>query len=93
MEFDYYKDIQATALRTYITVQLAYMILHLHESGNFLDQAVDNHDKFREKNAEIRRIFKTRLQETNREVWTCDPLFYDGTYDKTFFFLFHEIVL
>lgn len=79
VEFDYYKDIQATALRTYITVQLAFMILHLHESGDFLEKAIQNHDKFREENAEIRKMFKSRLHGTNREVWACDPHFYDGS--------------
>lgn len=80
MEFDYYKDIQATALRTYITVQLAFMILHLHESGNFLELAVENHEKFVMKNADIRKMFKNRIHETNREVWACDPQDYDGLF-------------
>ncbi|XP_055324714.1 uncharacterized protein LOC129579092 [Sitodiplosis mosellana] len=76
--FEYYKDIQAAALRTYITAQLSYMILHLHESGDFRNQSLIYEQHFRQTNAEIRNVFKGKLQQANRVVWTCDPLDYSA---------------
>lgn len=76
--FEYYKEIQAVALRTYVTAQLSYMILHLHESGEFHDLAIINEAQFRKRNAEIRKIFKMKLRHAKRDVWTCDPSDYNG---------------
>lgn len=77
--FEYYKDIQAAALRTYITSQLSYMILHLHESGDFRNQSLIYQEHFRQTNAEVRDVFKSKLQQANRDVWACDPLDYNGS--------------
>ncbi|XP_031620535.1 uncharacterized protein LOC116339055 [Contarinia nasturtii] len=78
MLFEYYKDIQAAALRTYITSQLSYMILHLHESGEFHNQSLVYQEHFRELNAQVRNVFNSKLQQANRDVWACDPLDYNA---------------
>lgn len=78
MIYDYYKDIQAAALRTYITAQLSYMILHLHESGDFRNQSIIYREKFLERNANIRTVFKSKLPLANKDVWSCDALGFDG---------------
>lgn len=79
--FDFYKDIQAAALRTYITAQLSFMILHLHESGDFRNQSIVYREQFRERNANIRDVFKSKLPLANKDVWSCDPSNYDGELD------------
>lgn len=76
--FDYYKDIQAAALRTYITVQLSYMILHLHESGEFRSQSIAYREQFRERNADIRAVFKSKLPLANKDIWSCDAHDFNG---------------
>lgn len=77
--YEYYKDIQAAALRTYITAQLSYMILHLHESGDFRNQSLAYQERFCQTNAEIQNSFKIKLQQANRDVVACDPVNYDGS--------------
>lgn len=76
--YEYYKDIQAAALRTYITEQLSYMILHLHESGNFREQSLAYQEHFHKISSQIRDAFQMKLQSANRDVWTCDPIDYNG---------------
>lgn len=76
--FEFFKDVQAAALRTYITAQLSYMILHLHESGDFRNQSIAYQMKFRQIDADVRKVFKSKLESANRDIWTCDPLDYDG---------------
>lgn len=76
--FEYYKDVQAAALRTYITAQLSYMILHLHESGDFRNQSIAYQMMFRQINDDVRKVFKSNLESANRDIWTCDPLDYNG---------------
>lgn len=71
----YYKDIQAAALRTYITAQLSYMILHLHESGNFREQSIAYQEQFVKLNAEIQNVFRPKLKAASKYVFACDPLF------------------
>lgn len=78
--FEYYKDIQAASLRTYITAQLSYMILHLHESGDFRNQSIAYKAKFHQIVADVRNVFKNKLQSANKDVWTCDPLDYNGSF-------------
>lgn len=77
--FEYYKDIQAAALRTYITAQLSYMILHLHESGDFRNQSIVYKEQFHQANADVRKVFASKLESANRDIWTCDPLDYSGS--------------
>lgn len=81
--FEYYKDIQAAALRTYITVQLSYMILHLHESGPFRERSLQYRQFFRQRSKLNTDKFKIALAAANREIWTCDPENYEGK--KNFF--------
>lgn len=78
MLIDYYKDIQAAALRTYITAQLSYMILHLHESGDFRNQSIVYRETFRQRNAEIRDVFKSKLPLANKDIWSCDASDFTG---------------
>lgn len=56
------------------------MILHLHESGEYHNQSLIYQDHFRQINAQVRNVFKIKLQQANRDVWTCDPQDYDGLY-------------
>lgn len=79
MLHEYYKDIQAASLRTYITAQLSYMILHLHESGDYRNQSLAYQERFHQINAEIQSVFKSKLQQSNRDVWACDAIDNDGT--------------
>lgn len=76
--FEYYKDIQAASLRTYITAQLSYMMLYLHESGEYRNQSIAYQERFRQISEQVRAAFRNRLQSANREVRTCDPLDYNG---------------
>lgn len=78
MLYEYYKDVQAAALRTYITAQLSYIILHLHESGNFRGQSIAYRDRFVQTNQQIRDAFQAKLGTANRDVWNCDPINYNG---------------
>lgn len=89
---EYYKDIQAAALRTYITAQLSYMILHLHESGNFREQSLAYQERFLQTNNEIRNIFHMKLQTANRDVWTCDPINYNGLFPTDLNFLYLKMI-
>lgn len=75
--FEYYKDIQAAALRTYITAQLSYMILHLHESGPFREQSLQYRQLFRDRSEAVAEKFKNKLSVASREVWNCDPANYE----------------
>lgn len=59
--------------------QLSYMILHLHESGNFREQAIEYRKRFTQLHADIQEAFKTRLREANRNIWACDPSDYHGS--------------
>lgn len=80
MLFEYYKDVQAAALRTYITTQLSFMILHLHESGDFRNQSIAFQTKFRTIDENIRNVFKSKLASANRDTWTCDALDFNGLF-------------
>lgn len=84
--FEYYKDIQAASLRTYITAQLSYMMLYLHESGEYRNQSIAYQERFREMSANVRDAFKSKLQSAHREIWTCDPLDYNGLLKFNFCF-------
>lgn len=85
MLYEYYKDIQAAALRTYITAQLSYIILHLHESGNFREQSIAYRKRFVQTNHQIRDAFQAKLRTANRDVWNCDPINYNGLLMLDFF--------
>lgn len=78
--YEYYKDIQAAALRTYITTQLSFIILHLHESGNFREQSIAYRGRFIKTNQKIRDAFQAKLRTANRDVWNCDPINYSGLF-------------
>lgn len=80
---EYYKDIQAAALRTYITAQLSYMILNLHESSDFRNQSLIYQEHFRQENAAIRKVFMNKLMHADRDVWACDPTDYNGSFKMT----------
>lgn len=54
------------------------MILHLHESGNFREQAAEYRERFGQLHTDIQQTFKTKLQKANRNIWTCDPVDYNG---------------
>lgn len=90
--FEYYKEVQALALRTYITEQLSYMILHLHESGNFHELAKLNQQRFRNQTKEIRQLFKSKLMEAKREIRTCDPENYNGKFQLNELFLTLSVI-
>lgn len=69
--FEYYKDIQAIALKAYISSQLSYMVLHLHESGNFRELSIAYRERFIEKNFEIKDVFKENLANASADVLMC----------------------
>lgn len=69
--FEYYKDIQAIALKAYISSQLSYMVLSLHESGNFRGLSVAYRERFIEKNFEIKDLFKENLAKARADVIKC----------------------
>lgn len=71
--FECYKDIQAAALRAYITAQLSFMILHLHESSEYRNQSIVYREHFRRINDNVRKVFKSKMHEANRLIWMCDP--------------------
>lgn len=54
------------------------MILHLHESGNFSAESLLYQERFREQNAKIRKTFKAKLKNANKDIWTCDPVNYNS---------------
>lgn len=72
--FEYYKDIQAIALKTFIASQLSYMILHLHESGNYRDQSITYRERFIDKNFEVKDLFREQLGEADADVHQCVSL-------------------
>lgn len=56
------------------------MILHLHESGNFREQAIEYRERFGQLHADIQRTFQAKLATANRIIWTCDPADYNSSY-------------
>lgn len=63
---------------TIFKAQLSYMILHLHESGNFREQAIEYRERFSQLHADIQHTFQTKLETANRNIWTCDPVDYNS---------------
>lgn len=71
---EYYKDIQALALKTYISAQLSYMILRLHESGDYHEQSNAYRQRFIDRNFEVKDAFRERLKEASADVLECVSL-------------------
>lgn len=85
--FEYYKDIQASSLRTYITAQLSYMMLFLHESGEYRNLSIAYQERFRRIYVDVQSKFKSKLEMATREIWSCDPLDYNGALHLLFHFV------
>lgn len=71
MIFEFYKDIQALALKTFIASELSYMVLHLHESGSYRDESIAYRERFIDQNFEIKNAVGEQLKSANADVLKC----------------------